>query len=85
MPLVGRDFGERIESDGEVEALAGGDVLHDEIAQQRRFTRTSLADEVEVVALIGSRNAEGDFVPPAVPVADVGEILVHGAEASRHS
>ena len=47
----------------EPDAVAGGDVLHDEIAQQRRFTRTSLADEVEVVALIGSRNAEGDSSP----------------------
>ena len=47
----------------EPDAVAGGDVLHDEIAQQRRFSRTSLADEVEVVALIGRRNAEGDVVP----------------------
>ena len=61
MPLVGLDVGEWIESDGEVEAEAGGDVLHDEIAQQGRFSRTRFSDEVEVVALIGSRNAEGDF------------------------
>ena len=85
MPLVGLDVGEWIESDGEVEAEAGGDVLRDEIAQQRRFARASLADEVEVMALVGSRNAEGDVVPPAVPVSDVGEMLVHGAVASRHS
>ena len=47
----------------EPDAVAGGDVVHDEIAQQRRFSRTSLADEVEVMALVGRRNAEGDFVP----------------------
>ena len=47
----------------EPDAVAGGDVLHDEIAQQRRFSRTRLSDEIEVVALVGSRNAEGDVVP----------------------
>jgi len=48
----------------EPDAVPGGDVLHDEVAQQRRFSRASLADQVEVLALVGSRNTEGDFVPP---------------------
>lgn len=47
----------------EPDAVAGGDVVHDEIAQQRRFAGAGLADEVEVMALVGRRNAEGDFVP----------------------
>ena len=38
-----------------------------------------------MVALVGSRNAEGDFLPPSVSVADVSDFWVHDAEASRHS
>ena len=56
----------------ETDAVAGGDVLHDEVAKERRFSRARLAEEVKVVALVGSRNAEGDFVAPAMLVADVG-------------
>ena len=47
----------------EPDAVAGGDVLHDEIAQQRGFARSAFADQIEVVTLVGSRNAEGDLVP----------------------
>jgi hypothetical protein len=78
-------FGKVAVGINEPDAVSGGDVLHDEVAQQSRFSRAGFADEVEVMPLVGSRNAEGNFVPPAVPVADVGEMLVHGAVASRHS
>lgn len=34
------------------DAVSGGDVLHDEITQERGFPRTRLADEVEMLALV---------------------------------
>jgi hypothetical protein len=65
LDTVEQFFGKVAVRVNEPDAVAGGDVLHDEIAQQGRFSRTGLADEIEVMALVGSRNSEGDFVPPS--------------------
>jgi hypothetical protein len=78
-------FGEIAVRINQADAVTGGDVLHDEIPQQRRFSGARLADDIEVMALVGRRNAKGDFVAPCVLVADVSKMLIHGAEASRHS
>jgi hypothetical protein len=34
-------------------------MLHDEIAQQRRFSRTRFSDEIKMLATIGKRKTDG--------------------------
>ena len=47
------------------------EMLHDEIAQQRRLSRTRLADEVEMLATIEKRKTNGLFAAPDFLRADV--------------
>ena len=67
------------------DAVSGGDVLHQQIAEKRRFTGTGFADEVEVLAGVGIRKPEGQWLPPVVELSDVDKRVVHGAQTSRHS
>ena len=66
-------------------AVSGGDVLHQQVAEQGRLAGTGLADQVEVLAGVGSRKPEGHWLPPVVELSDVDKRVVHGAQTSRHS
>jgi hypothetical protein len=67
-------------------AMSQGDVLHDHVAQQRRFAGTRLSDDVDVLTLVHGRYAKGSSLAPIVALADGdGSLVVHGAKTSRHS
>ncbi len=51
-------------------AVAELDVLDDQIAQKRRFPRTRLANDVDVLALVHLGNAKRQGMTPAVTFTD---------------
>lgn len=69
----------------ESNTVAGGDVLHDEVAEQGRFANAGLADDVNVLAAVGSRNAKEPALAPHFTFPDDDSVVVHGSKASRHS
>jgi hypothetical protein len=61
-------------------------MLHDEIAEQGRFPGTGLSDHVKMMAAVCLRDAEeGGVATPGFSLADVNQVAIHGAQASRHS
>ena len=71
----------------DADAMPERDVLEDEIAKQRRFTRAGLSDDVDVLPLVGSGYAKGLGLCPAFALSDsnVWFVVVHGPKTSRHS
>ena len=62
------------------------DVLQNEVPQQCRLSRTRLANQIKVLALVGRRNAEGPRIAPTVTVTDDDVWFVaHGSKTNRHS
>ncbi len=67
------------------DAVAGGEMLDDQVAQQRCFSRTRFADCVKMLAAVGQGNRNGADAAPNFAGADVCKMIVHDAGASRHS
>jgi hypothetical protein len=67
-------------------AVAKGDVLDDQVPQERCLAGTSLPDDVDVLALVTGRYAKRLRLPPTVAFSnhDV-RVVVHGSKTSRHS
>ena len=65
-------------------AVSKGDVLQDQVPQQRRFAGAGFADDVDVLALVHGGNAKGLGFAPAMTFADCDVLVVHGARTSRH-
>jgi len=53
------------------DTVPGGKMLHDEITQQRRFSRTRFADEVEMLTAIRQRKTASAFAAPYFADTDV--------------
>ena len=70
----------------DTDAVTKGDVLGDQVPQERRLAGTGFSDDVNVLALIGSRYAKRLRLPPAVAFSnhDVW-LVIHGSKTSRHS
>ena len=51
-------------------SATGFDVLKDQVAEERRLSRSAFPDSVEMMPSIVFRNAEGHFVAPIVPRPD---------------
>ena len=68
----------------EGDALAGGDVLQDQVLEEGRLAGAGLADRVEVLPAIGTAKAEGGGIAaPADPLADPCQVVIaHGREGS---
>jgi hypothetical protein len=60
-------------------------MLQDQVSQQGGFARTSLSDDVDVLALVNRGNAKGLGIAPAMPFADCNGLVIHGAKTSHHS
>ena len=88
-----------VESGGEVEefvrevavrikerdAMAGGDVLQDDVAEQRALARTRLPDDVDVPARVRRAEAERRLGSVVGPFSKYDGVRVHGGGASRDS
>ena len=56
-------------------AVSQCNVLNNQIAQQRGFARTGFSDDVDVLPLVGSRNAERHARAPELSLSDDDEWL----------
>ena len=67
-------------------AVSGVDVLNDDVAKQGSFSRTCLAEGVDVASRVGRSQAkESGVSAPIFALAEVNKVAFHGARASRHS
>mgnify|MGYP001556288600 CR=1 FL=1 len=69
----------------QADAMALQNELEDEIAQQRGFAGTGLADHIGVEASIGYVESKRHLAAPDLALANVKEMIVHAAQASRRS
>lgn len=76
MALVRRDVGEEIQADREVE-VAGIEIDQVICAAGRNVVQ-------QIVGQMGDAE-EGGFATPSFSLADINQVAVHGAQASRHS
>ena len=69
----------------QADAVAGGDVLNQQIANQCSFPDASFADDVNVVAAVRrAKFKKRGLAAPSVAFSNV-DGWVHGARANRHS
>ena len=84
--MVQQLFGKVAVRVNEGDTVSLHDMLHKHIAEQCCFARSGFADDIYMVAMVGSRNAKRPGVTPAFPLADHnGCIRIHGSKTSRHS
>src|SRR4051812_18051370 len=70
----------------QADAVAGGDVLHDQIPEQRSFSRACFSDHINVVTAIRRGDAEKrGLAAPTLSISNVVCLFLHGAEVSRYS
>src|SRR5438132_3327216 len=68
------------------DSMAKGDVLNDEIPQERRLAGAGLSDDVNVLSLVSGRYAKRLRVTPTFAVSDDnGWFVIHGSRISRRS
>jgi hypothetical protein len=83
--VVQQFFGQIAVGINQANTVSKGDVLQNQIAEQRRFAGPGFADDVEVLALVNGRYAKGLGFTPAMTFADCDAgLVVHGAKISRH-
>lgn len=51
----------------DADAVAGGDVLQNHVAEQGRLAGAAFADGVKVMATVARRKNKGGFLPPSFP------------------
>jgi hypothetical protein len=69
----------------DTDTVACGDMLNDEISEQGRLSRTSLSDDVDMLAGVGRGKTEGSRFPPMVVLPDLDDLVIHDSKANRHS
>lgn len=84
--MVQQLIGEIAVGINEANAVPQGEVLEDQVPQQGGLAGTGLADEVEVLALVGGGNAKRLGFTPAGPFTEDDVVgVVHGFKISRPS
>lgn len=68
----------------EADAVPEGDVLHDHVMQEGRLAAARLADDVDVLPLVGDEDAESLGPAPALALPDCDLAVAHGPGTSRH-
>jgi hypothetical protein len=84
--MVQQFFGQIAVGVNDPDPMSKGDVLDDQVSQERRLAGTGLSNDVNMLALIRDRYAKGLRLPPAVAFSDHDVwLVVHGSKTSRHS
>jgi hypothetical protein len=66
--------------------MSKGDVLDDQVPQERGLAGTGFPDDVDMLPLVGSRYAKRQRLPPAVTFSNHNVwLVIHGSKTSRHS
>src|ERR1039458_988166 len=67
-------------------AVTKGDMLDDQVAQERGLAGPGFSDDVDVLSLVRDRYAKRLRLPPAVAFSDHDVwLVIHGSKTSRHS
>ena len=84
--VVEKIFGEVAMGIDQADAVASGDMLDDQVAEQGSLARTRLADDIDVVTAIGrGKTKNGGAATPVLALTYIYIVVVHDAQASRHS
>jgi hypothetical protein len=84
--VVQQLFGQVAVGVNDANSMSKGDVLDDQVPQERRFARTGFPNDVDVLPLVGGRYAKRLRLPPAVTFTNHNvRLVIHGSKTSRHS